>query len=372
MKGLARILPGLLLAAALTALAAWLGPQVGALLLQLQGVPESGKPPNFGITLCVLLGMLAANTIGTSPRFAPGLDFGVKKILRLGIVLVGIKLSLFDVMKLGAYGAPLVATLIVTAIVFTLWLAQRVGVSPRLGALAAASTSICGVTAALAVAPQVEAEEKEVAYTVANVTLFGAFGMLVYPYLAHFFFADAPAAAGMFLGSAIHDTSQVVGAAFSYQEIYHEKAAFDAATVIKLTRNLFLLAVVPALVFHFAKKHGGRSKKVALAKLFPVFVLGFVAMAAIRTIGEAGLAAEGGRALWIWDGPAWKSLTALVGDTGGHWALGIAMASLGLSTKFRSLRDLGWKPLAVGAGAALFVSGMGLALSAAVRHFSLN
>lgn len=356
-----QILPGLLLAASLTGLAVWLGPMAGAFLLQLQGIPIAEKPPNFGITLCVLLGMLAANTIGTHKRFAPGLDFGVKKILRLGIVLVGIKLSLFDVMKLGAYGIPMVALLIASAILFTIWLARRVGVSDRLGTLAAASTSICGVTAALAVAPQIEAEEKEVAYTVANVTLFGAIGMLIYPYLAHALFAATPAAAGMFLGSAIHDTSQVVGAAFSYQEIYHEEAALKAATVMKLTRNLFLLAVVPVLVFYFAKRNGGSSKKVSLGKLFPTFVLGFLAMAALRTVIDAGFAG---------DATQWKWLVAALGDTGGHWALGIAMASLGLSTKFRSLRELGWKPLAVGGGAALFVSGVGLALAATARWFS--
>src|SRR5690606_41939400 len=130
-----------------------------------------------------------------------------------------------DVLEVGALGVPIVAALVAFAIFAVLRIARGAGVSPQLGLLAAASTAICGITATLAVAPSIEADDREVAYTVANVTLFGLFGMLLYPWLAHAVFGDASASAGLFLGTAIHDTSQVMGAALSYRELFGDERA---------------------------------------------------------------------------------------------------------------------------------------------------
>ena len=137
----------------------------------LPSVPASGAAP--------------PSTVGVAPAFRPGLDCCVKKVLRLGIVLVGLRLSLLDLGRAGAAAVPAVVLCVAAGILVSLFLARRLGVSPRLGLLAAASTAICGVTAALAVAPVVDAEEREVAYTVGCVTLYGLLGMLLYPLAAH-------------------------------------------------------------------------------------------------------------------------------------------------------------------------------------------
>ena len=147
--------------------------------------------------------------------------------------------------------------------------------SDRLSTLAAASTAICGVTATVAVAPTIDADDREVAYTIANVTLFGIVAMFVYPYVAHALFAATSASAGLFLGTSIHETAQVMGAALSYREVFHDEAAMKIATVTKLTRNVCLVAVVPVLAWLHSRSQGSQSKRVNVLKLFPLFVLAF-------------------------------------------------------------------------------------------------
>jgi uncharacterized integral membrane protein (TIGR00698 family) len=362
-----RLIPGVALAAAVMVASSFLAGLLGAWVLRLQGIPPQGRPsPVSAIMVAIVLGMLIANTAGVAGVFAPGLQFGIRKLLRLGIILVGIKLSFLDVVKLGAWGVPVVLTLIAAAIFLTRALGRRLGVSDRLATLAAASTAICGVTATVAVAPTIDADDREVAYTIANVTLFGIAAMFLYPYLAHALFAGTPGAAGMFLGTSIHETAQVMGAALSYKEVFHDEAAMKVATVTKLTRNLCLVLVVPALAYLHARGQGAgsRSRRVDVGKLVPVFVLGFVAMAVFRSVGDAG--ARSGLAFGLWDPAAWARVTRLVGESWAPWALGTAMAAVGLTTRLSVFRGLGLKPLYLGALAATLVGVVSLGLAALV------
>jgi uncharacterized integral membrane protein (TIGR00698 family) len=360
------VVSGLTLAIVVMLLAGLLARWLGASVLRLQGLDPAGRPsPISGISMAILLGLLAANTVGVPAMFRPGLSFAVKRILRLGIILVGIRLSFFDVIKLGAWGVPVVGTIVVIALLVSHGFARLLGVSDRLGTLAAASTAICGVTAALSVGPVIEAEESEVAYTVANVTLFGLVAMLFYPYLAHALFGAASGAVGLFLGTGIHDTSQVMGASLSYKELFRDERALQVATVTKLTRNVFLVAVVPALAYRHARRTGHAGRRVPIARLFPLFVLGFLGMAVVRSLADASLA-SGGRALGIWDAASWPGVTRTVGESWGAAALGTAMAGVGLSTDLRAFRALGWRPLYLGALSALLVAGVALLLASLV------
>lgn len=359
-------LPGLVAALG----AAWIGgllaSRIGAWLLALQGIdPTSKASPVSAITVAVILGLLVANTTGLPSWLQPGLDLARNKVLRLGIVLVGLKLSIVDVLKVGSIGVPVVIALVAFALLASLGIAKQLGVSRELGSLAAASTAICGITATLAVAPVVRADEKEVAYTVANVTLFGLLGMLVYPYVAHALFGDASAAAGLFLGTAIHDTSQVMGAALTYAEVFGDERALQVATVAKLTRNALLVAVVPAIAILHARAAGtGETGKRPLRSYFPVFVLGFVALSILRTAGEIGLG-EGGLALGLFSEERFRETTRLFGDRISSLALGTALAAVGATTRLSVLKGLGPQPLFVGFGAALTV-GLAAALSSAL------
>jgi uncharacterized integral membrane protein (TIGR00698 family) len=363
---LLRVVPGLTLAVAVMLLAGKVAQLLGAVLLRLEGLDPAGRAsPISGISVAILLGLAAANTVGTAAHLRLGLEFSVKRILRLGIILVGIKLSFVDVVKLGAWGVPVVTAIIVVALFVTTLIARGLGLSDRLGTLAAASTAICGVTAAVAIGPVIEAEEREVAYTVANVTLFGLAAMLAYPYLAHGLFGASSGSVGLFLGTGIHDTSQVMGAALSYKQLFGDEKAFQVAAVTKLTRNVFLVVVVPVLALLHARRSGHSGGRVAIGKLFPLFVLGFLAMAIVRSVGDAG-AAGGGLAFNALSSGAWARLTKLLGETWAAAALGTAMAGVGLTTDLRSLAKLGARPFYVGAASAALVAGLALLLAALV------
>lgn len=364
-RQLARILPGLGLALSVALIAQHLAVWLGGVVLSMQGLDPVGRgSPISGVSIAVILGLLVANTVGVSPIFGPGIDFAVKKVLRLGIILVGIKLSVIDVLKVGSIGIPIVAALVLFALGVTLWLAKRLGVSPQLGSLAAASTAICGITATIAIAPSIEADDKEVAYTVANVTVLGLLGMLVYPYLAHWIFGDGSGAAGLFLGTAIHDTSQVMGAALSYREVFADERAMQVATVAKLSRNMMLVLVVPLLALLHARRSGaGSIRSISLGKLFPLFVLGFLVLSLVRSIGDLGLDQGGGLAFGLWSASAWTGLTSLLGEKAALLALGTALAGVGLTTRLSAFKGLGWTPLLLGSVAALVVAIASLLLS---------
>jgi uncharacterized integral membrane protein (TIGR00698 family) len=341
----------------------WLADVLGHALLAAQGL--SGSSPVSGVPIAILLGLLLRNALPLPSWLAPGLKFSVSTILRLGIVLVGIRLSVFDVARLGLAGFPVVVGAIATGLIFVTWFNKRLGLPPRLGTLIAAGTSICGVTAIVSTAPAIEADEREVAYAVANVVAFGLFGMLAYPYLAHALLGRSETI-GLFLGTAVHDTSQVVGAALTYKQMYADDVVLRVATVTKLTRNLFLAGVIPLLTWmHLRRTHqpGSAARRTSWTALVPAFVVGFVAMAVVRSIGDATLASSGA-AYGFWNAAAWSRLTNTIGD---FWAsrmlLGTAMAAVGLNTNLSVFRGVGFKPFVVGMAGAAAVGGVGLILA---------
>ncbi len=342
---------------------------IGQALLAARGL--TGASPVSGVPVAIVLGLLLRNLLPLPKALNPGLKFSTTTVLRLGIVLVGIKLSVVEMARLGAAGIPVVLAAITTGLVFVTWFNKRLGLPPRLGTLIAAGTSICGVTAIVSTAPAIDADEREVAYAVANVVAFGLFGMLVYPYLAHALLPGS-AAIGLFLGTAVHDTSQVVGAALTYRQIYADDAVLRVATVTKLTRNLFLAAVIPILTWMHQKEGGaghGAKKATNWKSLVPSFVIGFVAMAIVRSIGDTMLG-SGQLALGVWDKAGWGALTSLVGDRiGAQWLLGTAMAAVGLNTSVAVFKGVGLKPFAVGMAGAIVVGLVGFTMAALLGRF---
>ena len=363
-------LPGVVAAFVVMLAGFWLADQIGHAILAVQGL--TGSSPVSGVSVAIVLGLLLRNTLPLPPALAPGLKFATTFVLRAGIVLVGIRLSLFDVLKLGIAGLPVVVAAIATGLLFVMWFNKKLGLPPRLGTLIAAGTGICGVTAIVSVAPAIEADEREVAYAVANVVAFGLFGMLCYPYLAHSLLGSSETI-GLFLGTAIHDTSQVVGAALTYNQVYDDDVVLRVATVTKLTRNIFLAAVIPLLTWlHIRSTQataGGTKKKTSWTALVPGFVVGFVAMAVVRSIGDATLGSSGA-AYGIWNAVGWSALTNQLGDL---WAsrilLGSAMAAVGLNTSFAVFKGVGLKPFAVGMAGALAVGSVGMLMAVIFGRF---
>jgi uncharacterized integral membrane protein (TIGR00698 family) len=343
------LLPGLLAAALLAWLSIWLSKFVGVNLLGFD------KTPISAVMLGILLGLIIGAIVPIPAVLKPGLSFAVKKVLRLGIIMLGIRLTIFDVFKLGAYGVPIVLFCIIGALFVTTHINNWLKLPDRLGALIAVGTSICGVSAIVATGPAIDAEDEEVAYAVAVITIFGLLATLVYPYLANLIFAGEALKVGLFLGTSVHDTSQVVGSAKVYADVFSAPLALDTATVTKLVRNVFMAAVIPFMAFYYARKtnDGQSAKKTNILKLLPLFVVGFLIVAALRSIGDAGING-GGQAFGLWDAETWKGIHGFVKTWAGHFLV-VALAAVGLTTDFRTFRGLGIKPFLVGLGAALIV-----------------
>jgi uncharacterized integral membrane protein (TIGR00698 family) len=369
MTGIVALAPGLLVAVAVMLAGFSLAEVVGQAVLASQGL--TGSSPVSGVPVAIVLGLLLRNTLPLPATLTPGLKWATSTLLRAGIVLVGIRLSVFDVLKLGVAGLPVVLLAVGTGLLFVTWFNRRLGLPPRLGTLIAAGTSICGVTAIVSTAPAIEADEREVAYAVANVVAFGLLGMLTYPYLAHALLTHSETI-GLFLGTSVHDTSQVMGAALTYRQVYGDEVVLRTATVTKLTRNLFLAGVIPLLSWWHARESGARPGAIASGarathwtRHIPGFVVGFLLMAGLRSAGDYSLGATGA-ALGLFDAAGWSRATAMVGDVwASRWLLGTAMAAVGLNTSLTVFRGVGLRPFVVGLVGALVVGLVGL-LSAVV------
>ena len=312
------------------------------------------------ILVAIVLGMIVRNTVGLHKRYEPGVAFSLKKLLRLGIILLGIRLSILDVLEVGGYGIPIVVGAVLTGLVVAGIAAKRLGLSSRLGTLIAIGTGICGATAIVAAAPGIGAKEEEVAYAIANITIFGIAAMLLYPFLGNLIFGGDVINIGLFLGTSIHETAQVAGAGLIYDQSFNVTAVpsvADIAVVGKLVRNVLMVAVIPGLTYlHLrqARRNGeGAGQATRVLDMIPVFILGFLAMAALRSIGDAAIE-SGGQAFGLFGDAAWGDLTHGI-RTWAEYALATAMAAVGLGTSIAQLKGLGFKPFVVGMAAALAV-----------------
>ena len=270
--------------------------------------------PVAGVPLAILLGAAINNAV-TLPRWVrPGLRTASGTVLRIGIVCVGAKLSASDLLESGTFALVPVLISVGAGLYLIPKIAKSAGLHPRLGSLLAAGTSICGVTAVSALAPAIAATQAEVSVAVANVVVWGSCAMLAAPHLAHSLLGKCSEAAGMWLGLAVHDTAQVMGAGLTYTQAYDDERAFKSATVTKLMRNMALAFAVPALAAsHLAKGSFVNGSTGMTSKAIPFFLKAFVGMAVLRTCGDAYHAtlADTSR------GERWRHAMSALGDTFG-------------------------------------------------------
>jgi uncharacterized integral membrane protein (TIGR00698 family) len=213
--------------------------------------------------------------------------------------------------------------------------------------LIAIGTSVCGATAIVATAPVINAKKGEVAYAIANITLFGIFSMLVYPYFANIYFEGNSLYAGLFLGTAIHETSQVAAAGMIYDQQFNSPETLNIATVTKLIRNTFLVIMIP--LFGYLYNRGNtEGKKVSILNIFPYFVLGFIGMIFLRNIGDQIIQIQN------YDTDIWKNTVSYIQNLA-KICLTMAMAAVGMSTNLGELKEMGYKPFVVGLIAAITV-----------------
>ncbi len=336
-----RITPGVILALVFCLFSQGINNVIG---IELFG---TSKSPISTVMIAILLGIIMGNAFTPRAGMMIGLDFTQKYILKLGIIFLGIRLSFEEFFKFGTVAIPLIIVCILSVLVLIKLLIKKVSISSKMSYLIAIGTSVCGATAIVAMAPVINAKKSEVAYAIANITLFGVISMLVYPYFAEWYFYGEPLEVGLFLGTAIHETSQVAAAGLIYDQQFNSPETLNVATVTKLIRNTFLVIMVP--LFGFLYNRGKvKDKSYSIFSIFPYFVLGFIGMIIIRNIGDQVLTLENGyNEIWKISISYIKSLATIF--------LTMAMAAVGISININELRSMGYKPFVVGLIAAVTV-----------------
>ena len=283
-------------------------------------------------------------------------------------MLMGIRLSIFAVLEIGVWGIPVVVVCVLAGLVVTSYFGRLLKLPDKLTTLIAVGTGICGASAIVATAPGINAKDEEVTYAVANITVFGIIALMAYPFLSNWMFGGDTIMAGLFTGTAIHETAQVAASGLIYDQTFgttSNPTTADVAMVTKLVRNAMMAIVIPAMTFIYARRVGEvqdpseRGYKKAL-KLFPLFILGFLFMAVLRSIGDAGIQGSG-LAMGLWDEEQWVDITKGIKQWSGY-ILATAMAGVGLGTSFKSMKGLGIKPFYVGLFAATMVGVSAIAM----------
>jgi uncharacterized integral membrane protein (TIGR00698 family) len=284
------------------------------------------------LTLAIVLGMAAGNTV--YPRIesgsAAGVAFSKNSLLRVGIVLYGLRLTLQDVAAVGAAGIAIDAVVLMSTFALACWAGTRVfGLDRTTAMLIGAGSSICGAAAVMAAEPVVRGRSDQVTVAVSTVVVFGTLAIFLYPALYHanqLFgpFAVSPTAYGIFAGSTIHEVAQVVAAGRAIGE-----AAADTAVITKMVRVMMLapFLVILSMVLSRTGAATGAARRITI----PWFALGFVAVTAFNSLKLL---------------PRPFIEAAVQVDT---LVLAMAMAALGLGTRWSAIRAAGAKPLALAA-----------------------
>lgn len=291
--------------------------------------------------LYALLIGLSLNFMSAHPAVGAGVSFCGRTALRIGVALLGARITVDQVAGIGASAAAIIAVALFATILVGLLLARLLGQPRDHGLVAGCSVAICGASAALAVSailPPTRENERFTLLTVVGVTILSTVAMVLYPLALRL--ADVPPlVAGVFIGGTVHDVAQVVAAG-----TLMGTAAADAAVVTKLYRVALLAPVVMAIAFVLRRQH---SETRARPPLLPGFMICFIALVAAGSLG------------WI---PPEVSGAA---SSASRWMLLVAIAAAGIKTQLQELARLGWRPAAMLLVETVFLAsivGVGLAL----------
>ena len=309
---LKKFIPGILLSVLIATAATFVSEH--------QGGPALLYALLFGMTLKTL-----------AENAAAGIAFSSRTILRIGVALLGFRISIEQITALGLGAAMLVATGLVATILFGRFLAIRMGYKPSFGILTGGATAICGASAALAISsllPPDEISERDTTFAVVAVTTLSTLCMILYP-PAMSAIGISNNTAGFMIGATVHDVAQVVGAGYMISP-----EAGDLATVTKLFRVALLVPITAVLAVIFTKKSAGGKRKTAMAPWFLVLFVGFVALR------SAGLVTD--------------SLVSLTNDAS-RWCLCVAIGAVGLKTSLGDFKSIGPKAVLLALAETIFL-----------------
>ena len=310
------LLPGLTISAVVAVAAMFLAEHYGAPVML------------FALLLGMALNFLTQEEGGQATRSAAGIDFVARQVLRLGVALLGLRITADQVLALGWQPVAMVVLAVALTIGVGIVLARLMGFQMFFGLLTGGAVAICGASAALALSaamPQHPRKGQATLFTVIGVSTLSTLAMVLYPMVTNALGMDA-VAAGYFIGGTIHDVAQVVGAGYS---LSHE--AGDAATLVKLIRVAMLLPVIAlaALLTRRQMLANGEAMSGPRPPLLPWFAVAFALLVVVNSTG------------WL---PA-----ALVGagKSASQWCLIASMAAIGMKTHLKDILTVGWKPVAL-------------------------
>ena len=335
-----KTLYGVILSVATAIIAIFLSDIIGIKFLEFK------KSPISPIIFAILIGLLVNNITVHISKFEDGFIFCIKYLLKLGIIFLGIRISLLDFLQYGSKSLIVVIPCILTSILIITLLKDKFNVSDNLSLLIAVGTSICGATAIVALAPSINAKKTEITYAIANITVFGLLAMFLYPIIAEIIFNHDSLAIGLFIGSSIHETAQVAGSAMIYAEQYSNQDVIGIATLTKLVRNTLMVLVIPFLAHRAMSKN---NLKTNISSIFPYFIIGFIVFGLFRTIGDYYFVNYNN--IFIED---WNYIISIIKKSA-ELLLIIAMAAVGYNTNFKHFKVLGVKPFYLGFIAASIV-----------------
>jgi uncharacterized integral membrane protein (TIGR00698 family) len=318
-----KLVPGIVLAAALAWMARWL-----------HDMPALSRIS--ALMLAIILGMAIRNSVGVPAAMQDGIRFSMRRLLRLAIILLGFQISMSQIRQVGGLGFLIVAATLVCTFVFTMWLGRRLGVDPKVTELIAAGTSICGASAVVATNTVTEGSDEDVTYAIAIVTALGTVSILIYP-LAAAAIGMPAAPYGLWTGASIHEIAQVIAAAFQGGSVSAQYGAIS-----KLSRVVLLAPVVFTLGYLAMRRRSAEGNRAKVA--MPWFLVGFLAMIVVNSFGVVN--------------KEWT--TRLV--TANQFLLAVALAAMGLETSLSKLRAAGLRPFLLGSGAWVFISALSLGL----------
>lgn len=317
-------LPGIFLLTCVAVFAWYITPHLKAL-------HPSVKMLNLSdFILAIIFGIIIANTVGVHKVFQSGLKFSTF-LTKTGIVIMGCKYSFARLLDTGMEAVIIISVFLFSSALLLMWLSQKMNMSLALGACLAAGLSVCGISACVAVAPAVRAKNEDMAYTIAVVLLFGLLALLVFPIIGGIFDLSANQF-GAFAGVGIINSAQVLAAGFSYSE-----DAGIVAGVYNIGRVIFLPVIVLMLAIIVSAKDAAVQSdmenvnkfKVILDK-FPVFVIGFLAVVMLNTLGM--LSKE----------------EVKVAKTFMDWCFLLGFASIGLTTHLSDIKAAGFSGIVIG------------------------
>jgi uncharacterized integral membrane protein (TIGR00698 family) len=308
----------------------------------------------------LLLGM-AMNFLSEVESCKAGISFAGRTMLRLGVALLGFRITLWEIAALGWQPVALVIGIVTLTILVSVWTARAMGFKAEFGLLTGGATAICGASAAMAVSaalPPDERKERLTGFTIIGVSTLSTVAMILYPIISRLFgFGDHQA--GVFIGATVHDVAQVIGAGYAVSP-----EAGDTATVVKLMRVAMLLPVIVAIGL-WARSRGWHGeggaepevpsgvkdrwigREIKAPPLLPWFVTAFAALVVVNSLVPI------------------PDMVRDAGSTGSRWCLVAAIAALGIRTHFSEIVEIGWKPVVLMILETLLIAALGLAAIAA-------